>query len=540
MTERLVMFFRGFSERFWMALIITILSIIGGFVVSGRWWGAFIVFPVPFFFGLIDLLPPKYFACLIVRRTIIVFFTLILLLILGIVILNKPISNNFFYQSNDNISPVATATNSVNANNDNGRVLADLDSPDETESYTKEALQTQIGFLVLGFILGSLLRLSIGVFVYRSLLCKPRLGILVIGISIWIIVILVFPHSQHIDSIKFYIWGIIIGMFIHKGIKLWLNKKASHERRLQEIGEVWKNIKNQDAIDSEAIRILVKPVLFNFWRSYRLMRKIENWKKDNKDTKFISLIYASILKTRGKYDNAINELDYALKKEPNLWEKESQEYLNIYLNVMKAICLADKHSTSDYDQQSEVSELINALLESEKGLNCPLVNAIHAHRLADEAFKDINKVNFNENALRYARTATNLRRDLVNRDSDRMESKEKNGYTENTLRKFFIYALPITPTFLLDVLGYALLAAGFTFEAKVMFNHCIEADPSYIPAYLHLGDYFMIRGYNLDNVEKANSARRNAEICFNLVEQSVRNKRGRIYRIAKRRLELVN
>jgi hypothetical protein len=111
---------------------------------------------------------------------------------------------------------------------------------------------------------------------------------------------------------------------------------------------------------------------------------------------------------------------------------------------------------------------------------------------------------------------------------------------DELLGRFVEFGLPVTGPFIVDVVAYSHLAAAYSEEAYVLLRRCIEMDPDYSSAYLHLGDYFLVRRVLTGLATQASASDLwHAEACFQLVIGLEKNRHSRIRRLAQGRLQLI-
>jgi hypothetical protein len=129
-------------------------------------------------------------------------------------------------------------------------------------------------------------------------------------------------------------------------------------------------------------------------------------------------------------------------------------------------------------------------------------------------------------------------------DSEKNKGKRVPDTSDSDLllRKFIDFNLPVRATFLDDVMGYGFLAAGHHYEARIMFKDCIEIDPQYASAYLHLGDYFYYRSVVAPKEETdEGNYRWHGKLCYYItkyLEEKNNSIASRRYRQAEERLGL--
>jgi len=397
-------------------------------------------------------------------------------------------------------------------------------------------------FCFLGIIFGSLFRFSVGRMIYRALLERRRLGFEILALIIWatmavILLAVIWYYPWHRPGIPPYICGIAIGILIHKGTKWWFEKQAETRRRIENVVGAWRLEPDPTPLEKDMIELLAKGRNFPSMKYKNLRREIERWRDTKYFSKRIALISASVFRIEGDYEPSVDEAAITSGK--------VNEFVDCHLLLMKSINLADLNPDNDIESERALELVLN----SSKCSTCPLAKATKALRLAEKVLEkpgDLPSTRLQP--LKLAQEALDLRRTLIaGRKKQQRNIKTKTDLEQgekednaDSLSRFLDLSIPVTYTFMLDVLGYSYLAAGFSHEARVLIERCIETDPTYSSAYLHLGDYFLFRNLYFGTMEVL---RRNdlwhANLCYRIAIYIEKKRKSKIRRLAEGRIELL-
>jgi hypothetical protein len=247
-------------------------------------------------------------------------------------------------------------------------------------------------------------------------------------------------------------------------------------------------------------------------------------------TKRLHLISACASRLEGTYAEAIADTQVAA--DPPIDDLDAQ------LLLVRALSLEDR----DDDEGSEIDRILTVLSSSEAGRACPLTLALQARRAAERHIGSRGEIVFSRDPVDLVLRSLDLRRAA----SGIVEQTIPGNRDEVTefFRGFVALGVPVTPSWLLDVFGYALLVAGCAEEGRVFLQRCISLDPAYSYGYLHLGDYFLFRRTEPnDGREKAHPGHPgawHARACYLLAVRVERSRASRVRRIARDRLRLVD
>jgi hypothetical protein len=262
---------------------------------------------------------------------------------------------------------------------------------------------------------------------------------------------------------------------------------------------------------------------------YRSLHKyIESWRNRGQFTKKLALINACVWRVEGDHRRSIAEVEEVVP------QGEITELIDRYLLLLKAINLAEIGE----QHYAEADGILEKVLNSKIGLPCPLAHATKALRLAEKILEKPESRTISREPLETAMTALNARNDLLRR---RKEARAKGAWDiEIFFGSLHDFGVPVTGTFMSDVTGYSFLAAGFPYEARVVFASCIERDPSYSSAYLHLGDYFLYRNWDHKLAQRAGKKDLwHALLCYYATFYMESKISGKLMQQAERRIDLV-
>lgn len=370
---------------------------------------------------------------------------------------------------------------------------------------------------VVGTILGILLRHACGRLAVAALLGKKRLTLNILVIAIWNVSIILFPWAAHGIAGGWYILGAAFGMMLHKGSSPACN--AAAYRRIHGIADAWPPGAAAKPAELEALDLLARG-------SFRKLRKkLDRWKGSAEYTTRLALVSAAVYRHEGEYDRSLNETTEALQGDAGAPEAA-------HLLLLKAVNLAEAVA-----KDAEADDCLNKLLSSDEGAACPLAVSTEALWAAERVLLDAEHLEVTDTPLSKARLALQARRELMRK---RMEDKSANNKSvDDILRRFVELGMPVTAASIVDVLAYCHLAAGYPEEALPMFERCIEMDPDYARAYLHLGDYFLFRERLGSAVYPNRSDLWHSEACYCLACHLEHNQHSRTSRLARERRSFV-
>ncbi len=375
-------------------------------------------------------------------------------------------------------------------------------------------------FGILGIVLGALFRRSIGMMIYQSVTDKPNLGAKAAAAAIWTTIILFFPVDSLPEAIPHFIFGIALGISIHKIHRYWHEKQVAGFRRLEDAADIMPK-------GDQAVKKVRQALVLLYDGLDKELRQLLNEERDvpvGKDfiglfagLKQLALISAVLYRNQGKYDEVIKEVD-------NATGGKIREKMDAHLIVIKALCL------EDLGNMSLAEETIDLALKSDYGKGCAFTHSTKAMRVAEHEVENAlfkkGKRAASTEALKFAHEALRLRRKEAYRKIER-----DFWATEIVARN-----VPLSSTMFLDVLGYSYLAAGHWFYARCLMEQCITMDPSYIAAYLHLGDYFLLRKRSEKRADQMARYEWHAELCYRVALESERNPSSKISMKAIERL----
>jgi tetratricopeptide (TPR) repeat protein len=341
--------------------------------------------------------------------------------------------------------------------------------------------RTAFLFLLLGAVLGVLLRQYCGRLALATLFDRRVLEPYFYCLLIWAVILIVYPWTGHAACRPIYIAGLGIGLLIHKGARQRFVQIVVAYRRIQEVSDAFPPKGEFTFAEFEALKLLKRGRQLPSMRFRRLRARIEDWRAEDQMTKRIALISASVYRLEGEYDRSLDEIVSALAMPPRYGDSAEKELVvDAVLSTLYAINLLEVGREVDADR------LLDEL--SVTTPDCPLACATRALRKAE--LVNIGSVGWelSEDGLNEILKALRLRRQAMLK-----RSAEHPTDLDSFITRFLDFGVPITNSFIGDINGYCHLAAGHFDEARRLLEQCIEREPSYSIALLHLGDYFLAR-----------------------------------------------
>lgn len=375
-------------------------------------------------------------------------------------------------------------------------------------------------YLFLGTVVGLEVRHAIGRLVRLALVARERLGQNCAVLVIWTLGIVLFPQS-HENAQSYYLVGIGAGILLHKGVRLRLSLRVSAYRRLLEIVDAFPSNAEVTQREMHALELLARGRQYPSMKFKALRNFLDQARTESAFSNRLALISASVYRLEGDYDRAVAESRVA--------NDPPRDLVDTHLLLLRALSLEEQ------GQESEVDSLLIAIRKSETGRACPLTAAVRARREAESVLRKFQGAEPNRHPLIQAIRALELRRRAL---SERFRAPDVS--IDLFLKRFLGVGVPLTPSFVLDILGYCTLAAGNSEEARVLLHRCIGLDPVYSYSYLHLGDTFLFRHRlsvgdqrpHSDNIWHARS-------CYYAALLIERSPGSRVRRLARERLKLI-
>ena len=389
-----------------------------------------------------------------------------------------------------------------------------------------------IVYFLLGIFLGATLRRMLADLFARVIFGRSRFVASLSFTEIWFLTAAIALLSFQTNVISPYLTGVGVGVFLNRSMAFRLERAGAASRRLF---EVQSNIPKKLPLsedDRTALQLLARgrdPLTMRFTA---LTQHIEECKRRSSMTPCLRIVSACAARLEARYADAVAETDGT--------ENPPSDSLDAQLLLIRALSLEDKENVPD----SEIDALLNTVASSAPGRDCPLTRALQARRAAEGTINAQGIISISRKPLDLVVTSLELRQ----RTSTLLEETHP-IIPQDEGAKFFrgliAHGVPVTPSWLLDVFGYALLVAGCPEEGRVFLQRCISLDPAYSYGYLHLGDYFLFqRTLRQKGRHGANSAKKrgswNAEVCYKLAMKVERNASSRVKRIAQQRLELLD
>lgn len=294
--------------------------------------------------------------------------------------------------------------------------------------------------------------------------------------------ILVFPWTDAPIDQAAYLFGLGLGFVVHKSVRLSIVRAAELYRGFENVLNIWPGL-SWTTGELDALKLLAKGRDFPSGRFKKLRAYLLELRQRQQGgdllcwTKPLALISATAYKIEGQFQRAIEETEDA---EPDNLE----DPVNAHLLLLRIMCLDEINKTEDADA------LIETLRLSKHGPKCPVTNALHAERLAHRCLAHLTGVRQETEALRYAHAAMEQRGRIIHERRKEPEPKTRMDFLSN----FIEVSMPSKASFMDEILGLSYLAAGYPDQARNYFSRCIVLDPTLASPYMHLGDYFLLRG----------------------------------------------
>lgn len=410
------------------------------------------------------------------------------------------------------------------------------DAVGEKEKYTLITFDLEyISFVVVGAILGALIRYCFSSLMSLALLGKRRLGMNVLSTAVWTVGVILYPgFGVHRGATPYFILGFASGILLSRSFRLRLARAVAGYRRVQDIADAWPPNAEAKPAELEALRLLARGRQFPGFKFRTLRRRLIDWSEGGKDivTSRLALISASVFRLEGDHEHAIAEVDRALAATGEDPEKPIVAPAVAHLLLLKALSLFET------GKDESAYAVIEKILDSPAGEFCPLSRATLAARQAEVVLKHPLSVEANDEALENTYIALDNRKRLLALRSKRRP--EKREAIDLFLTRFPEIGIPVTATFMRDILGQCHIAAGYPEEGKVFLESCIDIDRVYSPSYLHMGEYFLFRNaLRRAKIKRGESMKHDlwhARACFFAARFVERNVDSRVRRLATARL----
>ena len=377
------------------------------------------------------------------------------------------------------------------------------------ESTPSEAVHLQAVFLVIGGIVGILLRRACGKLAMAVLFAKKRMALNILALVIWTVGLILYPWNEHVGARLPYIGCVAVGIALQWGSGI--ARKAAAYRRIRHIADAFLPGESWNKAECVAVH------LFTRGRFRKLRKKLGELRAAGHFTKRLALISAALYRHDGKYRESL---------------VVAREFANgpgnpdVHLLLLKAV--NHKELGEDKEAQACLGQLFQF-----QDIRCPLAYSTRALWRAELELADHERLPNSKEAVEDAHRALVLGRVLMLERMNKTPDDQDN--IDSLLRRFVAFGMPVTATTIQDVLAYCHLAAGYPEEAILMLGACIGADPYYSSAYLHLGDYFLRRG-GLSGETDEHSDLWHAEACYCLARSLERNEDSRVRRLAEQKL----
>lgn len=333
-------------------------------------------------------------------------------------------------------------------------------TPPEISDQFAESL---FGFLMIGAVLGAVFRHCCGRLAFKAVTGRATLEAALSVIYVWTLAVFLFPtNPRHVGFGAYYVLGIASGVLIHTANRTRSRRDARFRRRVHNLSLGWLSTAELSQNEQRAITLLADEHRFP-----ELLNQIEEWRIDAETqhrtlSERLQVVKFSVRRLLGDYESAIS-----------VPPPTSESY--VYLSLLRALNCADAGKEEVADEQ------LAQLFQTPRGSSCAAVNATIALRDAERALENLETFSPTREPLDRINKALDLRQKAL--QARPLKTSPPSAPVE--------FGIPVT-SFLTDSTGCCLLAAGLLGEARLYFNACIEADPDYSAAYLHLGDFFVL------------------------------------------------
>lgn len=376
-------------------------------------------------------------------------------------------------------------------------------------------------FVILGLMVGALLRHMTGRLTLLTILAHKRLSLSVTLSFLWTLGVIFGEWARLEGALQLFVGGLGLGVLLQKGFRIAVERRIAGFRRLQEISEAWPREEPVTTSEVEAIQLLARGRDFPRMEFVKLRRHIEASRASGALSKRLSLVSAAVYRQEGEYEKCIDETQSA---DPAVATLE-----DAHLLLLRIIALVET------GKDVEAKTQLERLLSTENGRRCPLATAFASLRLAEGALANAADVAADTTPLRLALEALALRREAMRRSRGKASQAGMEGF----LARFSEFGVSADASLFRDIVGYAFLAAGSAEEARLFLEECIVQDRSFSNGYLHLGDYFLLRSELTYGASPSDSDLWHARACFEAARFTERNTRSRIRRLAEGRLALL-
>lgn len=338
-------------------------------------------------------------------------------------------------------------------------------------------------------------------------------------VYVWVLAVCTIPlNNRHAEFGPYYVGSLFSGALLQGLYRRNKRAKAKARRRIQNLATALATDKELGVRETEAFREFDR-----HGASDRLIQQIDTWDEESASENkplpsTLLLIRCSALRLRGEYERSMSDAKRAIEI------ASTDDQRTLHLNVLRAL------NHSELNREDKADERLEELAKTAKGVQCAAVNSTIAVRQAEKILVSV---------LQGARTTfDNEPLERMNRaiitSSTEMSA---GGSAQTVVSRALQVSVPMTTSFMKDAAGTCLLAAGMLGEAKIYFGSCIQDDPDYSGAYLHLGMlYRLLARLNRPRPPSDRPHQWHATICLNTALLLEGNKKSRIRRQAIQQL----
>jgi len=293
-------------------------------------------------------------------------------------------------------------------------------------------------------------------------------AMLLLAVAVYL---LLFPASeQRYILAPSYLAGISAGFLAHFGFRS-LTQQIARSVRIRRyiLAQLYKPGRKFEARESHAINLFAR----------EQFQELEKLFKKNalQMTTALVLVQAAMYRLQEKYDKALTVIDAELIRCNSIGE------LMPYLHLQKALCLAELGiNVKGMFEELRLVFVVNP--------GCVLAKSTWALRTAERIPPENSSATDRallKRALIYARQALWLAQ---------VEDPSLWG-------GILGLPVPVTWSYLLDIVGYVSLRNGDKTLSKALLEQCLTTDPKFAPPYLHLGEWYLIMSFDRDMDQEA-------------------------------------
>lgn len=354
------------------------------------------------------------------------------------------------------------------------------------------AVTTKIG---AGLLLGIVVRGTIARMFFKSVLGQPTIylkALLLLLLFFWFVLVL---DAQPAAYRMILMLGTSLGIVVHDTRRGCGARRAELRRALQQTLE----LPGPSQMERQALR------LYRRGRARALYRLLAS---TDDPSAYLRLLQAASLFREGNHAGSLlvteRGMQWVEKRQPNVRElisslatvatpdePESAAQARCYLHLLLSKALAHSEMNEPEEMWSALSDLLKL-----RGC-CVMANVTWALRSYEKHLPTSTAFSHNDEPLEFALRALRANRAAI----EAIEARA--GKIDPTFIQILRDCVPMSMVLLLDALGCGHLARGEWEPAVVLLGHCLENDPNYPAAFVHIGDCFLARSGEVRFEERA-------------------------------------